>query len=155
MFEALKAISQLTGNSSQQRKVDAMQKLLISCTDTEPKYLIRSVEGKLRIGLAQQTILISLAHAIALRDPAVAKLSGERRATVLAEAVAVVKQTFSELPSYDVIVPALLEFGWRDLPRHCELTPGIPLKPMLAHPTKVLTEVLNRFEGMEFTCNSF
>jgi DNA ligase-1 len=29
---------------------------------------------------------------------------------------------------------------------------GIPLKPMLAHPTKALTDILDRFENIAFTC---
>ena len=57
----------------------------------------------------------------------------------------------SELPHYDFIIPKLLQHGIDDLSNHCKLTPGVPLKPMLAHPTKSLTEVLDRFEGIEFT----
>ena len=68
VFQTLFSICSMSGNASQQRKIDAVHKLLISCTGNEPKYLVRSLEGKLRIGLAQQTILMALAHAIALRD---------------------------------------------------------------------------------------
>ena len=42
--------------------------------------------------------------------------------------------------------------GVENLRDICKLTPGVPLKPMLAKPTKAITEVLDRFEGKEFTC---
>lgn len=58
----------------------------------------------------------------------------------------------SELPNLNLIIPALLEFGTEGLRDKCKLTPGVPLKPMLAKPTKAITEVLDRFEGKRFTC---
>ena len=59
---------------------------------------------------------------------------------------------YSELPSYDLVVPALLEVGIAGLKDRCKLTPSVPLKPMLAKPTKAIGEVLDRFEGKKFTC---
>ena len=79
-------------------------------------------------------------------------IKSKNKAGYLADAVVVVKQVYSEIPCYDKIIPALLDHGFKKLPDVCQLSPGIPLKPMLAHPTKSLTEVLNRFEGMAFTC---
>lgn len=51
-----------------------------------------------------------------------------------------------------MIIPVLLKHGIFNLRDHCSLQPGVPLKPMLAKPTKSITEVLDRFEGQEFTC---
>lgn len=56
------------------------------------------------------------------------------------------------MPSYEVIVPAMCEHGIFNLREHCRLQPGVPLKPMLARPTKSISEVLDRFEGKEFSC---
>ena len=46
----------------------------------------------------------------------------------------------------------MLEHGIFNLRDNCKLQPGVPLKPMLAKPTKSITEVLDRFEGKTFTC---
>nr|KAF6410311.1 DNA ligase 1 [Rousettus aegyptiacus] len=58
----------------------------------------------------------------------------------------------SEVPDLDRVVPVLLEHGLERLPEHCRLSPGVPLKPMLAHPTRGVSEVLKRFEEAAFTC---
>lgn len=46
----------------------------------------------------------------------------------------------------------MLDHGIYNLRDNCKLQPGVPLKPMLAKPTKAITEVLDRFEGQTFTC---
>lgn len=46
----------------------------------------------------------------------------------------------------------MLKYGIFKLREKCKLQPGVPLKPMLAKPTKAITEVLDRFENQTFTC---
>ena len=46
----------------------------------------------------------------------------------------------------------MTQHGIFNLKDNCKLQPGVPLKPMLAKPTKSITEVLDRFEGKNFTC---
>jgi DNA ligase 1 len=89
---------------------------------------------------------VALAHAI------VHSKKAKPDTATLTRAEEIVKAVFSELPSYDIVVPALLKHGWENLREECKLTPGVPLKPMLAKPTKSISEVLDRFEGREFTC---
>ncbi|KAG0297474.1 hypothetical protein BGZ98_000581 [Dissophora globulifera] len=152
VFKTLKDIASLSGNSSQKQKVDKIKLMLVSCRNKEAKYLMRSLEGKLRIGLAERTVVVALAQAIVLSRPDIKKLSKEKLQLELEDAASVVKSVYSELPCYDLIVPALLKGDIAGLKENCRLTPGIPLKPMLAHPTKALTDILDRFENIAFTC---
>lgn len=95
-----------------------------------------------------------LAHAIVTaRYEASGKThSSDRIAKDLQEGSQIVKEVFSECPSYDLVIPPLLEGGPQKLREAVKLTPGVPLKPMLAKPTKAISEVLDRFEGKKFTC---
>lgn len=58
----------------------------------------------------------------------------------------------SQCPSYDRLVSVLLRQGVSSLPELCTLTPGVPLKPMLACPSRGIQEVLQKFDSAKFTC---
>ncbi|KAK2461928.1 hypothetical protein APHAL10511_006391 [Amanita phalloides] len=154
VFTNLKEIAMTSGHSSQAKKVAIITKLLAACQHHEAKYIIRSLEGKLRIGNAEQTVLVALAYAAVLAEfqKAGKKWNQDKIAPKLEQASSTIKAVYSELPSYDEVIPALLEAGVEKLREKCKLRPGIPLKPMLAKPTKAIGEVLDRFEGKRFTC---
>ncbi|KAM6451917.1 DNA ligase 1 isoform 1-T3 [Liasis olivaceus] len=162
VFGKLQAIGHMAGSSSMNKKIDIIKSLFVACRHSEARYVARSLEGKLRIGLAEQSVVSALAQAASLTPPgqkfppdvldAAKGKSAEARKAWLDERALIVKQAFCELPNYDIIIPVLLEHGVESLPQHCKITPGIPLKPMLAHPTKGIGEVLKRFEEAAFTC---
>ncbi|KAG0413466.1 hypothetical protein HPB47_009388 [Ixodes persulcatus] len=149
VFTKLKAIAEMTGNSVQTKKVESIKSLLVACRQCEARFLVRSLGGKLRIGLAESSLLLALGHAAALSPPHGSPDAGKKR---LDEAALLVKTAYCECPDYGQLVSALLDGGPDVLPERCRLTPGVPLKPMLAHPTKGVSEVLGRFEGSPFTC---
>uniref|UniRef100_A0A8C4QN69 DNA ligase n=1 Tax=Eptatretus burgeri TaxID=7764 RepID=A0A8C4QN69_EPTBU len=157
VYSRLKEIAQLTGHSSMNKKIDVIKMMFVACRHSEARFLIRSLGGKLRIGLAEQSVLAALAQALCLTPgndvlDACRGLSADARKTSIEAKLIILKQTYCELPNYDIIVPTLLAEGFERLPELCKLTPGIPLKPMLAHPTKGIGEVFKRFDEAEFTC---
>ncbi len=125
VFKQLKEIAVVSGNKSQDRKIGMIKKLLASCQGEEPKFLIRSLEGKLRIGLAERSVLVSLARAVVISKLGknISKLSQESLAKQLEEGTELVKAVYSELPSYDLVIPALLKGGVEGLRQECKLTP--------------------------------
>ena len=70
VLQVFQQIATTKGNQAQKWKVDSIKKLLVrAASKEETRYIIRGLQGKLRIGLAQSTVLISLAHALALSPP--------------------------------------------------------------------------------------
>uniref|UniRef100_A0A452QTU7 DNA ligase n=1 Tax=Ursus americanus TaxID=9643 RepID=A0A452QTU7_URSAM len=162
VFTKFRDIARLAGSASTAKKIDVIKGLFVACRHSEARYIARALSGRLRLGLAEQSVLAALAQAVSLTPPgqgfppavvdAGKGRTAEARKTWLEEQAMILKQTFCEVPDLDRIIPVLLEHGLERLPEHCKLSPGVPLKPMLAHPTRGVSEVLKRFEEAAFTC---
>jgi DNA ligase-1 len=62
----------------------------------------------------------------------------------------IVKSPYCQCPDYNQIIPTIIKNGVEKLPEKIQMTTGIPIKPMLAQLTKGVSEVLERFDGIEF-----
>ena len=110
VHEGLMAVATVTGNGAQNRKIAGIKKLL-SAADaqiagkdkgvditkdkggpSEAKYLVRFLEGKLRLGLAEKTVLVALAQAMVAHE---AELKSKIPSTEqLAEGEAILKTVY-------------------------------------------------------------
>lgn len=169
VFQEFKAIAAITGKSTQDAKRGKIVKLLVAASTTEAKYVSRAVLGKLRIHLADKTVIAALSAALTLEELGVKTdilltADGKKKTKMtskeedigeaLGAAAEVLGSVYSQCPVWDVIVPKLLELKTIDskLQAMCKLMPGIPVSPMLAKPTKAISEVLERFAETSFTC---
>lgn len=147
VFDNLRNIANAQGKDSQNKKIKLIKRMLTACQGVEAKFLIRSLESKLRIGLAEKTVLISLSKALLRHERG---LDAEPSDEAVDKAEESIRDAFCQVPNYEILINACLQFGISNLQEHCRLTPGIPLKPMLAKPTKAINEVLDRFQGQLF-----
>ncbi|XP_065200809.1 DNA ligase 1 isoform X2 [Planococcus citri] len=162
VFNQLTAIAKISGNQAMKKKVEKIEALFVACRDCEARFVTRSLAGKMRIGLAEQSVLQAIALACTTTPTnqsyppeilsAAKGISADEFKKKVDEEALVLKTTFCECPNYNMIIPVILKKGIRALPEECKITPGLPVKPMLAQPTKGAREVLERFEGMKFTC---
>ncbi|KAL0589769.1 hypothetical protein ABG067_002318 [Albugo candida] len=165
VYSQFKKIAMLAGNQSQQQKCTMIKYLLVKCQNEgekdqseAAKFIIRGLQGKLRIGLAEKSIVTALTYAFMKESE-----RSDRQKQQMA--LTYVKKAFAERPSFDALVEAFFHVQkersslWLKTPRdfesiasRCILTPGTPIAPMLARPTKTYSMVFDRFQGKPFTC---
>lgn len=148
VFGKLKEIASISGEKSQARKAAVIKGLLVNCSNQyEALFLVRSLGGKLRIQLAHATLLQ------ALSDAAYKYFVKLKKEGTVKDAESNIKTAYVEHPDFELLANTLVQHGWNELEKYIHLLPGVPTKPMLAHPTKGIDEVLKRFDTAgEFTC---
>ncbi|QNQ01438.1 DNA ligase 1 [Yarrowia lipolytica] len=150
VFDTFREIAQTTGKDSQNAKINMIKRMMGACQGNEAKFIIRSLEGKLRIGLAEKSVLVSLSQAFVTFE---AENKGKKvNPDDITAGEEMIRDVFCQLPNYALIIDAILENGIMRLSETCKISTGVPLKPMLAKPTKSISEVLDRFQDTEFTC---
>ncbi|HUM11702.1 MAG TPA: ATP-dependent DNA ligase [Myxococcaceae bacterium] len=124
VYAAFDRIARLGGEGSQSRKVDLLRDLLGRASSLEARYLVRTVTGRLRIGVGDATILEGLVRAFGARREEV-----ERAYNLTADLAAA--------------ATALAEHGPLAL-RRVRATVNSPIRPMLAERLYGVEEILAR-----------
>jgi len=165
VFAEMKAIANSAGKDSQKAKKEKIQKMLVASRGEEAKYLVRMLQAKLRIGIQMPTVLQALAYSFCLTRPArggavtvadcrrgEAKIGSAQLEEMMVTMEAAVRQAYCEMPNIDNLVKALMEGrDGKGLLEVCHISLGIPVKPMLAKPSKGISEVAERLGGKRFT----
>lgn len=122
VFDSLRKLSKISGSRSTNRKIAIILELLSQASPTEAKYLTRTILEELRIGVGDGVVRDAIAQAYNIDKKVV------ERAQMLTNDFAVVART-----AKDEGVNGLEKLN---------LTPGTPVKPMLAQLAPPLDEII-------------
>lgn len=144
IYKNILIISEISGKGSSQKKLNIIIYLYEKCTKNESLYLTRILSGKLRIGIAEQSIL----HAIAIACTKTPLNNNNNKYTLedLKTNIEILKKVYSYYPNFEIILKTLFHNNFDDLLEKCGITIGIPLKPMLAVSAKNISEIKTGFD---------
>ena len=130
VYNTLLRIAKATGEGSQETKVKLLASLLRDAKPKEAKYLIRTILGRLRLGIADMTILDALAKAYGAGP-------GSRP---------IIERAYNIHPDLGYIAKVLAKEGL-DGVKKIKITLGIPIMPMLAERLSSPEEILHKLGG--------
>ena len=133
VFEELRSIARISGEGSQQRKCTRLSKLVSASSGVEAKYILRTVLGSHRIGVADLTFLRALAKAF----------TGTVKNARSAEAA------YNVLPDLGEVSRRMAGSGLAGIKRLMPV-PGTPVRMMLASRVQILTDVALHMRGKMF-----
>ncbi|MBC7219215.1 MAG: ATP-dependent DNA ligase [Hadesarchaea archaeon] len=127
VYEGIRRLPEITGEGSVDRKILAISELLTSSQPLEAKFIVRTVLGDLRIGVAEGRLRDAIATAFNV-DPEE------------------VEHAYMLTTDYSLVAKAAAEGGAKGL-RQLGVIVGHPVNPMLAQRAEDIDEVLERMKG--------
>jgi len=127
VFDNIKQLPEITGEGSVDRKIASIAELLTSSTPLEAKFIVRTIIGDLRIGVAEGRLRDAIASAF--------NVSPE-----------VVEHAYMLTTDYSIVAKAVAMGGEKGLGK-LVVAVGHPVNPMLAQRAETIDEVLERMKG--------
>src|SRR5687768_4347584 len=146
VFATLQEIAATGGTGSQDAKQRLLSKLLLEATPLEARYIVRTVAGRLRLGVADMTFLDALAawH-LGKGVRSVTEMEGDERAEQ--EALrAELERAYDLRSDLAVVAQALADGGVPALGK-LVIQAGIPVRPMASERLKTFGEILAKMDG--------
>ena len=136
VFEMLVKVARAEGSGSTEKRVRLLQQLLMDADPLSARYIVRTVVGKLRLGIADMTILEALEKAYLWEED-------EERVMGSAKAVEAVYNVHPDMGAIALAVAtggqgALEGFG---------VQLGVPVRAMLAERLGSVSEILEKMGG--------
>jgi DNA ligase-1 len=130
VYNALLRIAQATGEGAQETKINTLVSLLKDAKPKEARYILRTVLGRLRLGIADMTILDALAIAF----------TGSKNARDIVE------KAYTKHPDLGYIAKLLASQGIEAV-ASLKIEVGVPILPMLAERLSDPDEILQKLGG--------
>lgn len=136
VFGNLRKLAKITGVGSQERKLNLIAELIVSAKPRDARYIVRTILGELRVGVAEGILRDAIAKAFLFKP----KMSKEERV----KAVEAVEYAWNILSDYGEVAKLAKQKGVRGL-RKVKVQLGKPIHVMLGLAAKSIDEVVKKF----------
>lgn len=136
VFSNLQQLAFVTGEGSQDKKLNLISELLVSAKPEEAKYIVRTILGDLRVGVAEGIIRDAIAKAFLIKEG----MSKKEKMGI----IEIVEYACNVLPDFGEIANIAKEKGIEGL-KKVKVKLGNPVQVMLGEKTKNIEEVVNNF----------
>jgi DNA ligase-1 len=136
VFESLVKVATVEGSGSTEKRVRLLQQLMMDADPLSARYIVRTVVGKLRLGIADMTILEALEKAF-LWEEDEERVMGSHKA---------VEAVYNVHPDMGAIALAVATRGHAGL-EGFGVSVGVPIRPMLAERLGSVPDILEKMEG--------